>query len=366
MAVRVAGLVLVDIEVAQVRHHTGSDALRVTLTVVANLGALGWLSARLRGVQVDVAALAVMAAAGGLLAALQHGSAALAFPAVAVAQSVADDSALAALAVGAVALVAIEVGVLWADLSAGAALGYAAILLGCTLVGVTRRQYVAQARAATALLAQTLETEAVGQRAAALDERARIAREIHDVLAHALGGLAVQLEAAEILLAERGDVAGALERIRGSRRTAREGLEEARRAVAALRTDAPPLPEALAGLVESHRAQGAQGDLVIEGAARELSPEVSLALMRTVQEALTNARRHAPGAHVRVALVYAPDHASVTVTNDAATGPGPVDSGTPTGGYGLAGMRERLELAGGRLAAGPTPDGWAVSAQIPV
>ena len=167
--------------------------------------------------------------------------------------------------------------------------------MGRALLGLTRRQYVAQGRAAEALVAQTQRTEAESRRAAALDERTRIAREIHDVLAHALGGLTVQLEAAELLLSERGDVDGALERIRGCRRTAREGLEEARRAVAALRSDAPPLQKSLTALLESHREQGNRGELLVEGTCASSPPEASLALMRTVQEALTNARRHAPG-----------------------------------------------------------------------
>jgi len=185
------------------------------------------------------------------------------------------------------------------------------------------------------------------------------------VLAHALGGLTVQLEAAEVLLAERSDLEGALERIRGCRRTAREGLEEARRAVAALRSDAPPLAESLAGLLESHREQGSRGELILEGEPRALQPEASLALMRTVQEALTNARRHAPGSEVLVALRYDAASTRVTVTNDgAAEGPA-VPEAPPAGGYGLAGMRERLELAGGRMAAGPSPEGWTVSAEVP-
>jgi len=272
---------------------------------------------------------------------------------------------LEAAAISALALVALEAGVLWAGLGASAALGYPAILLGAALIGLTRRQYVAQARTAHALSAQTQETEAASRRAAALDERARIAREIHDVLAHALGGLTVQLEAAELLLAERGDLDGALERIRACRRTAGEGLDEARRAVAALRTDAPPLDESLTGLLESHREQGDRGELIVEGAPRALSPEAALALMRTVQEALTNARRHAPGSAVRVRLIYQAASTSVIVTNDAATrAAAAVGSGSP-GGYGLAGMRERLELAGGRLVAGPDSHGWTVSAEVP-
>ncbi len=216
-----------------------------------------------------------MASAGGLLAALQHGSAALVFPAVAVVQAVADGSALEALATVALALVALEAGVIWANRGVTQALGYPAILLASALIGLTRRQYVARGRAAEALVAQTRRTEAASRRAAALDERTRIAREIHDVLAHALGGLTVQLEAAELLLAERGDVDGALERIRGCRLTAREGLEEARRAVAALRSDAPPLRESLTALVESHREQGNRRRARRRGRARGSSPRRS-------------------------------------------------------------------------------------------
>jgi signal transduction histidine kinase len=362
---RLAGVALVDVEVALTRRHAGPGALLIVLAVLANAGGIFWLFGRTRGVAVHAIALALMGFSGGLLASLQHGSAALALPAVAVAQVVADGSVLEALATGALVLVAVELGVVWANLSASAALGYPAIVLGAALVGLTRRQYVAQGRAAEALVAQTQRTEAIGRRAAALDERTRIAREIHDVLAHALGGLTVQLEAAEMLLVERGDVEGALERIRGSRRTAREGLEEARRAVAALRSDAPPLPETLTGLVESHREQGSGGELVVEGAARELPPEVSLTLMRTVQEALTNARRHSPGSAVRVRLVYEAARTSVTVTNDAAGRAPSAADAISTGGYGLTGMRERLELAGGCLIAGPSADGWTVTAEIP-
>jgi signal transduction histidine kinase len=362
---RLAALVVVDVEVALTHRHAGPAALLIVLAVLANVGGIGWVAGRARGTALQSTALALMGSGGGLLAALQHGSPALAFPAFAVVQAVADTSALEALTTGALALVAVEAGVVWAKLDATAALGYPAILLGSALLGFNRRQYVMRTRAAEALVAQTRQTEALSRRAAALDERTRIAREIHDVLAHALGGLTVQLEAAELLLTERRDVDGALKRIRSSRRTAREGLEEARRAVAALRSDTPPLPETLTGLIDSHREQGSTGELVIHGEPRELSPEVSLTLMRTVQEALTNARRHAPGSPVHVHLSYESARTTVTVTNDA-TAPGPGAAVVAsTGGYGLTGMRERLELAGGRLAAGPGPDGWTVSAEIP-
>jgi signal transduction histidine kinase len=362
---RLVGLGLVDVEVALGGSHAGPDALLAVLAVIANVATLVWVFERPRGVWSRAGALGAMGFAGGLLGALQHGSPALAFPGVAAAAAVADCSALDALAILALALVALEAGVLWASLGASAAVGYPTILIGAALVGLTRRQYVAQGRAAEALVEQTGRTESATRRAAALDERTRIAREIHDVLAHALGGLAVQLEATELLLAERGDVEGALDRIRGCQRTAREGLEEARRAVAALRSDTPPLIESLTKLLDAHHRQGAQGELLVEGTQRELSPEVTLALMRTAQEALTNARRHAPGSAVQVRLVYEAASTSVTVTNDAVLRSPAAVSAEPTGGYGLTGMRERLELAGGRLAAGPGPDGWTVHAEVP-
>ncbi|MGH2865681.1 MAG: sensor histidine kinase [Solirubrobacteraceae bacterium] len=361
---RLLGLGLIDFEVAVSEHHAGPDWLLVVLAVLANLATLAWalrLQSRRSG---QAAALALMAFAGGLLAALQHGDAALVLPAVAVSVAAADGAVLDALGTFTLGFVALEVGVLWADLGSSAALGYPAILVGAGLLGLTRRQYVAQGRAAQALVAQTLRTESESRRAAALDERTRLAREIHDVLAHALGGLTVQLEAAELLLGERGDVDGALERIRVCQGTAREGLEEARRAVAALRSDAPPLPESLAGLLDAHREQGARGELIVEGSGRELPPEAALALMRAVQEGLTNARRHAPGSGVRVRLRFEEHSTSVTVTNGE---PRRAQSaaGGRTGGYGLTGMRERLELAGGQLVAGPSGRGWSVRAEVP-
>jgi signal transduction histidine kinase len=366
---RLVGLVLVDLQIARNHEHTGPKGLLIALAVVANVSALSWLGGRPRG-GLRTGGLAVMACAGGLLAGLQHGSAALAFPAVAVAQAFADSPGIGVLATAALALVGLEAGVVWADLSAGAAFGYPAILLGGALVGLTRRQFIERSRAAEALVAQTRRTESESRRAAALDERARIAREIHDVLAHALGGLTVQLEAAEVLLGERHDLDGALERIRACRRTAREGLEEARRAVAALRSDSPPLPDSLAKLLAAHREQGGEGELSVEGEARALSPEASLALMRAAQEALTNARRHAPGAAVRVRLAYSDgdgdgDGVSVTVSNGAPAREPVAVGASASGGYGLAGMRERVELAGGHLDAGPSDEGWTVRAQVP-
>jgi signal transduction histidine kinase len=224
-------------------------------------------------------------------------------------------------------------------------LGLGGLLLVLTLVGLHRRQYRLRA------VEQT--------RAAALDERARIAREMHDVLAHSLGALSVQLEVAEALLSEKGDAEGALERVRRSRRLAIEGLDEARRAVAALRSDIPPLPEALASLVDSYRRDhNSTVRLRTEGEPRTVSAPAAVSLLATAREALTNAAKHAPDVPVDVVLDYRPGAVRLHVTNKA-------ESTKASAGYGLAGMRERIALAGGTLTAGHDVAGWRVIAEVP-
>ena len=226
-----------------------------------------------------------------------------------------------------------------------------------TAFGLNRRQYEVQARQTEQLLEQTRLAQSEHARAAALDERGRIARDLHDVLAHSLGALSVQLELAEALLDERGDTEGALDRIRRSRRLAVQGLSEARNAVAALRADdVPELPEALAALAEQHEADhGSAVRLSVAGTADALGSGATVALLNAAREALTNAARHAPGQPVEVGLAYG-DGVRLTVRNKGAT----------TGeGFGLAGMRERLALVGGTLTAGPDGDDWLVVAEVP-
>ncbi|NJP98522.1 sensor histidine kinase [Nonomuraea sp. FMUSA5-5] len=203
-------------------------------------------------------------------------------------------------------------------------------------------------------------------RAMALDERARIARELHDVLAHSLGALGVQLDVAEALLTERGDVAGAVARIRRSRGLAREGLVEARAAVAALREDIPPLPDALALLVTQHRLDhSVRADLRTTGTRRPITPAAEVCLLRTAREALTNAAKHAPGEPVTLDLSYGETTVRLTVRNPLpAARPGEALE-EEAGGHGLAGMRERVALAGGTLDAGPVSAAWEVRAEVP-
>ncbi|WP_371400905.1 histidine kinase [Kribbella sp. NBC_00662] len=223
--------------------------------------------------------------------------------------------------------------------------------------GLNRRQYEVQARQTEQLLEQTRLAQSEHARAAALEERGRIARDLHDVLAHSLGALSVQLEVAEALLDERGDAAGALERVRRSRRLAVQGLTEARNAVAALRADSvPDLSQAVAALAEQHETDhGTAVRLSVTGAVARTDSGVTVALLNAAREALTNAARHAPGQPVEMVLAYS-DGVRLSVRNKGAT----------TGeGFGLAGMRERLALVGGTLTAGPDGDDWLVVAEVP-
>lgn len=223
--------------------------------------------------------------------------------------------------------------------------------------GLNRRQYEVQARQTEELLEQTRLAQSEHTRAAALEERGRIARDLHDVLAHSLGALSVQLEVAEALLDERGDTAGALERVRRSRRLAVQGLVEARNAVAALRADeVPDLAQAVAALAGQHQLDhGTEVRLSVQGTPRRLESGVIVALLNAVREALTNAAKHAPGQSVEVELSY-DDAVRLSVRNKGAT---------QGEGFGLAGMRERLALVGGTLAAGPDGDDWLVVAEVP-
>jgi signal transduction histidine kinase len=196
-----------------------------------------------------------------------------------------------------------------------------------------------------------------------LRERARIAREIHDILAHTLGSMFVQLEAADALLSEGGDADRSRLLLREARRLATEGLEETRRAIAALRTDPVALPAALAALTKGNGRVSQR----VRGIPRELHPDAGLALYRTAQEALANARKHAPGAPVTVTLAFEDQVVVLRVTNprpDGAGG-GPSRLAATGGGYGLPGLRERAELVGGTLRAGPAGDDWVVELRVP-
>jgi signal transduction histidine kinase len=210
-------------------------------------------------------------------------------------------------------------------------------------------------------------SRAAEARAAAAAERGRLAREMHDVLAHSLSALALQLETTRLLARSRGvdeDVAVAIDR---AHHLAASGLDEARRAIAAERGDELPGPERIGALADAFAEQsGLPVAVEIHGEPRELAPDARLAVYRTAQEALTNVRRHAVADRVEVTLEWLPDR-TVLVVEDHARGdtPPPVAVGVAAAGYGLAGMRERAELLGGELLAAPTASGFRVELRLP-
>ena len=207
---------------------------------------------------------------------------------------------------------------------------------------------------------------AVAQAATAA-ERGRLAREMHDVLAHSLSALALQLETTRLLARSRGvdgDVTRALDQ---AHHLAASGLEDARRAIATERGDALPGPERIGLLADAFGEQsGLPIAVEVHGNPRELGPEARLAVYRTAQEALTNVRRHATPERVEVRLDYLPQSTVLVVEDYAPAGtPPPIALGTAANGYGLTGMRERAELLGGQLLAAPTGDGFRVELRLP-
>ena len=218
------------------------------------------------------------------------------------------------------------------------------------------------ARLARELLEQTHVAQEERERAAALGERARVAREIHDILAHSMTGLVLALDAAGVLAARTGADAALRAQVDRAQRLARDGLTESRRAVSTLRGDALAGPELLPQLVRDAAASGLQATFSIVGDPVPLSPLHGLAVYRTAQEALTNAAKHAgPRAKVDVRLEWSGDAVALEVLNTGTTA-SPVAT---TVGYGLAGMRERAELLDGQLLAGPYADGFRVRLELP-
>ena len=207
------------------------------------------------------------------------------------------------------------------------------------------------------------------RRAAVLDERTRIAREIHDVLAHSLGALGIQLQAIHAL-AEQGDTGRALGLLDQAQRMAKYGLAETRRAVHALRADTAGLDEELAALIDTHRSRHhADLSFGVGGQPRPLPPEATVALIRTAPEALVNTAKHAPLQPVDIGLDYGKERSPVIISNPLPPGrpgsPPGTAFGTVNGGYGLTGMRERLLLIGGSLTAASGDGRWTVTAQVP-
>jgi signal transduction histidine kinase len=206
---------------------------------------------------------------------------------------------------------------------------------------------------------------------AARGERARIARELHDVVAHHISMIAVQAETARLTTA--GLPADGATRLLAIGDTARTALTEMRRLLGVLREDAeigvtrrpqPGLHQLMELIDESREASGSRTRLIVSGPVAALDPGIEVTAYRIVQEALTNTRRHAPGAAVDVELRYTDDDLAIRVRDN---GPGPKTEETPDTGHGLLGMRERAGTVGGSLHTGPAPGGgFLVEARLPV
>jgi signal transduction histidine kinase len=202
-----------------------------------------------------------------------------------------------------------------------------------------------------------------------IEERTRIARELHDVVAHHLSMIAVQSEAAA--LATPGLDDATRKEVGAIAETARDALTEMRRLLGVLRSDdespspREPQPglELLAELVDDTRRAGIPVTLRVSGQVAPLPDGVNLAAYRIVQEALTNVRRHAGGAEAEVDLEYGREWLHVQIRDH---GPGAL-KGQFVEGHGLAGMKERVSMAGGVLRAGTHPDGgFVVGADLPL
>lgn len=373
LAIAVGVVVAVSVFESEPAPGTSGRRLATTLVLAAYLVIL---AALVRGVDagrpVTAAALvAALGAAGVALAGLQpHGP-------TEVAASAAVWTAVARLrpAVGVALAVAITAAldVTLALTSSPWRLSVVASTLLCAVLGLSAwfMRQAAENQDRTELLLAELEDARESQlEAAAVAERGRIARELHDILAHSLSGLVIQIEGTR-LLAEREAASSTLRDGLGrAAELARAGLAEAKHAVGILREGSLPSAEDLPLLVESFRRDF---DLDVElrttGTPCVLPPETGLVLYRAAQEALTNVTRHAPGARADVELRYEPGRARLQVANGEPADDLPEarqELGRAGGGRGLAGLRDRVVAVGGTVDAGPVGRGFLVTVSIPL
>lgn len=336
----------------------GSRLAALLLIIAADCGWLLWTYTRFREVNTPVmfAGLMVMTLAGGALTSF----AALPVTYIGVASMAATTSwnvhraAVIAIAGPAASLLSLALSGHGLGLAVGAITGS----LAGGVIGISRRD--SQLRTAQAASIQIAEA-----RAEVLAARNHLARELHDVLAHTLSALSLQLQALDALIADGRPVAPPVsEQLEQIKRLVRDGLDEARGAVQALREDVPALEDRLTKLAAERHAE-----IEVRGEPRQLPPDVSLALYRVAQEALTNVTKHAPGTTAEVKLDFADREVGLSISNPAISNPASSNGesvlAATGGGYGIQGIRERVLLLGGQVEAGPTPGGWVVSAQVP-
>ncbi|OBJ11082.1 sensor histidine kinase [Mycobacterium colombiense] len=221
------------------------------------------------------------------------------------------------------------------------------------------------------LLAEQIEAQDMLAEHAAADERRRIAREVHDVIAHSLSITLLHVTGARRALQQDRDVDDAVEALEQAERLGRQAMADIRRTVGLLdnwptktaQTTPEPGIDDIAALVEGFQRAGLAVGLCVEGPTDRVSPAVGLALYRITQESLANIAKHAPESKAGVVLDISPLSARLAITNLL---PAAVMAAQSAEGRGLRGMRQRVELLGGAIEAGPTRDGWSVCAEIPL
>jgi signal transduction histidine kinase len=289
--------------------------------------------------------------------------------------TVAEYKARRQVVAGAIVAAAVAVAV---PLRSGEAISAGAVFSGLVAVGLAvavglylraRADYITGLRERAARLEREQQLLA-GQ--AVADERVRIARELHDVVAHNVSLMVVQSQALAATGGEDPERHAALGRVAD---LGREALSEMHRMLGVLRVDGAGSPERepqpgvrdLEHLIARTRETGLDASLVVQGQPRELPPGVDLSTYRIVQEALTNVIRHAHAEHATVTLAYSPGALEVTVTDDG-VGPKNGSATSSSGRHGLVGMRERVALFDGQLTAGPREDGsgYRLRAVLPV
>ncbi|WP_067127029.1 sensor histidine kinase [Microtetraspora malaysiensis] len=247
----------------------------------------------------------------------------------------------------------------------------AAMAIQAALVGVVPvttaiivRQHRDQAADERARAEQVARLAELDRRAAVSAERARMARELHDLVANHFSAIAIQASA----MLSRADLDAATSRriVESIRENSVQGMAEMRTMIGFLREEGEEVDEArrprLSDVEALIERAGFPVELAVAGTPRELPAAVDLAGFRIVQESLTNVLKHGTGAGVRVLVGYRPDLVELTVVNEVGAGP----SGLPGAGAGLAGMRERATLLGGSFEAGPHGRGWRVRVELPV
>ena len=384
------GLNLFGIAVVGYSILTTNSAGRPAWVLVLALAALAAWLLRLvlafRSVPsaVGLALAMVMAFAGSIVAASTNGIAIV--PVIVGIMLVISDPSrpiLVGLGVAVISVVLVALGAVPFGTPALVLLGVAGGIVVAVLAGISRRQFRESEAQAALLRERELAVREERAQVELLAQRQGVARDIHDVLAHSLGGLVIQLDAVEALL-EASDLGGARSRLAAARSLAADGLGEARRAVSTLRDpDAQPGPHAgtapfddtVSDLLAAHRSLGGRIELTTTGTPRELDADQAAALERALQEALSNARKHAPGEPVQAVLAWSDEGVRLTVSNPIGADPDSGDGHSLAGergilarsggSHGLEGMRERFAAlpAGGRATAGVDSGRFIVTAE---